>query len=216
MSKTDSSNSPFRDLTFFVSSVMASLFSVGYLYETAYLEVFGLNNSEILPEPSISIVYGFRYALLNGFSNVFSIALVVSLMLAFFSVIKDDLQNAISKSEFLKQNLNWAVRMSKRETSPIGFYVGLVVLFCALSMHAIFEGKSLGERIKSEKVVECLVYVDTRRTPVEGNMIRVRDGLVAFWEPSSENKGVTRLIPQRNVLETMYGKCPNKNLKLDA
>ncbi|WP_394209758.1 hypothetical protein [Enterovibrio calviensis] len=216
MTKTDSSNRPFRDLTFFVSSVMAALFSVGYIYETTYLEVFGLNNSEILPEPSISIVYGFRYALLNGLSNVFSIALIVSLMLAFFSVIKNDIQKAISKSAFIKQNFNWVVTMSEKESSPIGFYVGLVVLFCALSMHAIFEGKSLGERIKSEKVVECLMYVDTQRTPLEGNMIRVRDGLVAFWESSSENDGVTRLITQRNVLETRYGKCPNKNLNPDA
>ncbi|HGZ7401086.1 hypothetical protein ABK988_23145 [Vibrio parahaemolyticus] len=216
MKPTENIKHPFRDLTFFVSSVMATLFAVGYLYETAYLEFFGFNNSEILPEPSISIVYGFRYALLNGFSGVFFTAMILSLMFAFISVIKKDIQEAISKSEFIRNNFNWLAKVNQKKVNPLSFYIGLVVLFGVLILHAIFEGKSVGERVQYEKRVECLVYSDSDVAPIEGNVVRIRDGFIAFWEITSENEGKARLVSQRKVLETIYGKCPNKQFKSDS
>ena len=207
---------PFRDLTFFVSSVMATLFAVGYLYKTAYLENFGFNNSEILPDPSISIVYGFRYALLNGFSSVFFTAMILSLMFAFISVVKKDIQSTISKSEFIKNNVIWLMELNQKTLNPMFFYIGLVVLFGALSMHAVFMGKSLGESVKSEKSLECLVYGDRNLPPIEGNVVRIRDGFIAFWEITSENKGVAKLISQRKILETIYGKCTEKQAKTSS
>ena len=199
---------PFRDLTFFVSTIMAFLFCVGFIYETVYLEEFKLNNSELAPDASTAIVYGFRYAFLNGYSAILSISMYGLLSFIFFASLKSDFVSFIESNEFIKNHLNGLNGFFQREVSPIPFILGLIFLCALILLHSISEGKKLANRIKEEKRIECItISSGSVSKEIEGNIIRIRDGLLVFWE---KDKDKTYLIPQRKMVELSYESCPNK------
>jgi len=203
---------PFRDLTFFVSTVMAILFSIGFIYETVYLEEFGLNNSELAPDPTTAIVFGFRYAFLNSYSAILSISMYGSLLFIFFSTLQSDFSKFVKSNSFVQKHLKGIETFLKKDVSPIPFYLGVIFLLTLIILHALFEGKKLGQKIKDEERIECITFSKNGLESIEGNVVRIRDNLVAFWEIESNQ---AFLLPQRQVVDIMYKSCPNKQLKQD-
>jgi hypothetical protein len=205
---------PLKDLTFFASLVTAFLFSVGFLYETVYLEGFRLNNSELAPDISTSIIYGFRYAFLNGVSGLLSIITIGLCSLIAFDGLKKDLTNFFNNSEYIKSKSQSFINFFTYKPSPFYFIIGLCFLAILILLHAIQMGKNLAVEIKEENSIECIsISVNSSETSYEGHTVRIRDGLIVFWEKS---KKTTHIFTQKNLINIAYSEgCPNKSLKQD-
>ncbi len=198
---------PFRDLTFFVSTVMAVLFSLGYLHEGIYLESFDFNSSELIPDPSTAIIFGFRYAFLNGYISIFSVAILCSMFTFFFGALKNDIHDTIENYSLLKKLSVRFNQWNNKEISSFGFYVGLVVLAGVVVFHATTDGKNLADSVKERAGTKCLIYIDKNKKGIEGNVIRIRDRFVGFWD---KDKKIALMIPEKSVFLISYESCPKK------
>jgi hypothetical protein len=199
-----------KNFTIFVSLIMGSLFSLGFLYETVYLEGFGLNNSELAPEVSTSIAYGFRYAFLNGFMALFYLSAYGLFSLFFFDSFKADLSNWFNGNQFLSKHLKSTNSFLSKPLPKLYFPLGLVLLAVALWLNAIVMGTKLANEIKEEKAIECILIEG--KDSLEGHVVRVRDNLIVFWEKETEQ---TYIFPQKKLNQLIYKSCPNKPIKQD-
>lgn len=201
--------SPFRDLAFFTSCVTGILFSVGYLYETSYLEVFKLNNSELFPDISTSIVYGYRYATLNYFTTIVSILGLALLSIIFFTATKSELQRAIKANVFLKNHASQLQQGLTKKVPGTFFYFGLAVLYSLLVLSAIKSGSLHGENLKSSSNTECLTFNENETKHLNGKLIRIRNGLIVFWDKEQKQ---TSLLQQSQLVRLNYKQCPSQNI----
>lgn len=161
-------------------------------------------------DPTTAIVFGFRYAFLNGYSAILPISMYGSLLLFFFNTLQYDFSKFIKSNLFIQKCVKGVSAFLKKDVSPVPFYFGVIFLLALIVLDTLFEGKKLGQKIKNEERLECITFSKNGLTMLEGNIVRVRDNLVVFWERKS-NKAF--LVPQRQLVDIVYKGCPNNSLK---
>ncbi len=203
---------PIRDFAILASLLSAFLYAVGFLYETVYLEGFGLDSSEFSPDIPTSISFGFRYMFLNTTSGIVGASIVAFFALLVIDQVKQDFLLWLEGNERIS---SWCRGISEKINSnkiKVYFLIASPFLFFVILFHSISEGVELAESLKKEKINESITVEKLgHEVKFEGKVIRLRDGAVAFWDKSNN---ITYIFNLKSVVSITYGvESPNKSSK---
>ncbi|RUO63948.1 hypothetical protein SAMN06297229_1886 [Pseudidiomarina planktonica] len=178
---------PIKDFTIIASLSSAFLYALGFLHETVYLEHFGLNTSELAPDLSTSIAFGFRYLFLNTVIAVFMVPLSLFFALLFIDSIKEYVKKWVESKEILSrfsQRLRGSCDLRKLKPYLL---IASPIILVVIMFHAIHKGIELAKSLKSAELEDRIVIVESaQQIERKGQVIRIRGGLIAFWEKSSD------------------------------
>ncbi|PWW40306.1 hypothetical protein DFO83_102124 [Idiomarina loihiensis] len=206
---------PIRDFTILASLISAFLYAVGYLYETVYLESFGLNTSELAPDIPTSISFGFRYIFLNTTSGIVIASIIVFFALLVVDQIKQDFLAWLAASDKITRVLRSISQSVNFSRLKIYVLIASPFLLFMVLFHSINKGSELAESLKKEEETDRIIVIKSgHEMELEGKVVRLRDGVVAFWE---KTRDVTHIFNLETTFRITYGKeSPNESSKKEA
>ena len=208
-----------KDFAVIAALFAALLYMLGYLNETAFLEKMGLNQLELMPDPSTAIMLGFRFSFIKSFV-VFS---WISILVPYLYIMSLGTFDSVNNF-FIKLNIwfysRWPRFFKKISIERILEKMRTFFLMCIFLIFAIACQNSMSSASKDVKdlmaqaepldtvvvnsglLQNAVNNIDSNVKAYTGKVVRVRDGLVLFW---LTNEGRSVLIPLKNVVEIAYG-----------
>lgn len=195
-----------KDFTIVITIFSAFLYALGYLNETAYLERFLLNNSELAPDFTTSITLGFRYLFLNTFAAALLITVFGPCFLFIFYSVQTEIYATISNSDTIVSIFKEILKFLKSDKVKFFLLIcmpGVMVLTC---LHTINKAKEKSDLFKTESysnIEKILILSEGKLSTYSGKVVRIRDGLVLFWAPDDS---ISYIFPQKSVHSISYEK----------
>jgi hypothetical protein len=193
---------PIRDFALLASIISAFLYAVGYLYESAYLEGFDLNGAELSPDIPTSISFGFRYIFINTTSGIIIVSMVAFFSLLVFDQVKQDFVLLFSEKNRFSDWVRSVSKKIKLNKIKVYFLIASPFLLSFVLFHSINKGGELVVLLKKEEMMETVVVSKSgREVNFVGKVVRIRDGMVVFWDKASN---VTNIFNLKNVISISY------------
>jgi hypothetical protein len=178
--------SPIRDFVVVASLLSTLLYTVGYLHETSYLEGFGFNNSELIPDLQTSITLGFRYVFLNATYTLLLASLISFTILLTVNQIKEEFLEWLEKKDKLNRMVQKVISSINFRTIKVYLLILSPIIIFFILYDSISKGTALAESIKQKPSLEIIEIMSlSQKTKHTGSVIRIRDGIVAFWDKPS-------------------------------
>lgn len=185
----------FSDSALLIAFTTGLLFVIGYLHEGPFLEKFGLNSEEFIPDSITLITYGFKYLFINLLFYTVAISFVLMVVLTVISSWKKHI------TKFLSKHIKSEELISLASDFKPPVILAIILISSSASVRIIADGqKEYSEYLKAKDKYDILITKENK-TGIKGKVIRFHKNKIAFWDI---NNKIAIVIPDSELIELKY------------